>query len=1085
MNSLLKWFADNHVAANLLMLVIMVSGLVSVLTIVQEVFPETDLDLITASVVFLGGTPSEVEESICVKIEEQVQGIDGIKKITSRSSEGIGSVTIELESGTDQQKAYNDIKAEIDRIITFPAETEKPVVTLVDRKRPVMDIIVSGDTDERSLKVLADRVRDDLMNQAGITYAEVAGTRPYEISIEVSESALRAHGLSLGQVAQAVRANSLDLPGGKVKTDGGEILIRTKGQRYTGEEFGRIVAVSKPDGTRVLLSEIATIHDDFEDVDLRTRMDGRPAALVSVYRSGNENVLDVARTVKQYVAEQGAALPDGIKLAIWQDRSRLYRERMNLLLKNGAMGLVLVFGVLAVTMQIRLAFWVALGILVAFLGAFWVLPLFGVTLNMISLFAFILSLGIVVDDAIVVGENVFARRERGEDPQTAARRGVVEVGGPVVFAVLTTVAAFSPLLNVEGMMGKFMYPMAVVVIAVLTFSLIESLLILPAHLATVKSVRLHGAEVPRELRQAPGLRGWYHRSKHLVSERLEWFVGTVYRKHLRWCLRNRAIVMAIGAAVLLITLGWAGAGHIRFTFMPKIESDTVTAALTLPQGTTMADALATATRIERALDAVRSDLTDDLPPGTPDQVISVQTTIGQQPRSAGGAGPMGGQDTGRGPHLMEVSAELLPGEQRAVKASEIARRWRERTGAIPDAVELSFAANLFSAGKPIQVQLSSSNPQDLVAAAGDLKQELAAYPGVIDISDSFREGKLELKLSLKREARALGLSLRDLADQVRQGFYGAEVMRIQRGRDEVKVMVRYPEAERTSLAFVEGMRVRTPAGAEVPFAQVARVELGRGYASIDRTDRQRVVNVFGDIDEDRANASVVLADLEARVLPELLARYPGLRYDLEGQEQERAESMRSLGIGFLLAVFLIYALLAVLFRSYLQPVLVMSAIPFGIVGAIWGHVLMGWDLTLLSMFGVVALAGVVVNDSLLMIDFINRARALGRSVDDAILESGVRRFRPIMLTSVTTFLGLTPLLLETSLQAQFLIPMAISLGFGVLFATGITLLLVPVSYSLLVSMKRYFGLEDHVYVSESDLESSRTSGDFDGLSTEP
>ncbi len=425
-----------------------------------------------------------------------------------------------------------------------------------------------------------------------------------------------------------------------------------------------------------------------------------------------------------------------------------------------------------------------------------------------------------------------------------------------------------------------------------------------------------------------------------------------------------------------------------------------------------------------------------------------------------------------------MSAELLPGDQRTVKATEIARRWRERTGAIPGAVELSFASNLFSAGKPIQVQLSSPVTGQLVSAARDLKEELATYPGVIDISDSFREGKLELKLSLQPDARNLGLSLRDLADQVRQGFYGAEVMRIQRGRDEVKVMVRYPEAERTSLEFIEGMRVRTPAGAEVPFGQVARVEVGRGYASIDRTDRQRVVNVLGDIDEERANAGEVLADLEVRVLPELLASYPGLRYSLEGQEQERAESMRSLGVGFLLAVFIIYSLLAVLFRSYLQPLLVMSAIPFGIVGAVWGHVLMGWDLTLLSMFGVVALAGVVVNDSLLMIDFINRARALGRPVEQAIMESGVRRFRPILLTSVTTFLGLTPLLLETSLQAQFLIPMAISLGFGVLFATGITLLLVPVSYSVLVSFKTYFGLEDHVYVSESDLESSRDSGDF-------
>jgi len=1073
-NAMMTWFSENHVAANLLMVVIMVAGVTAVATIVQEVFPETELDIITASVVFLGGTPSEVEESVCIKIEEQIQGVDGLKKVTSKASEGIGTVTIELDTGTDKQKAYDDIKSYIDRIITFPEQTEKPVVTLVELKRPVLDVIVFGDASERTLKVLADRVRDDLMALDGITYAEVGGTRPYEISIEVSEAALRAHGLSLGQVTQAVRLNSLDLPGGSVKTDGGEVLIRTKGQRYTGEEFARIVAISKPDGSQVTLDQIATVKDTFEDVDMRTRMDGHPAAIVSVYRSGDENVLDVAAAVKTYLDEGSSVLPAGMEAAVWRDRSTIYRDRMNLLLKNGIIGLFLVFGVLALTMQFRLAFWVALGILISFLGAFWVLPWFGVTLNMISLFAFILSLGIVVDDAIVVGENIFARRERGENAQQASTRGVLEVGGPVIFAVLTTVTAFTPLLNVEGMMGKFMFPMAIVVIAVLMFSLVESLLILPAHLASVKNVRLHGAVVPEHLRNAPGLRGRYHRSKHLVSESLEKFVNTYYSRSLNWALNNRAIVMALATGTLLVTMGWAAGGHIKFVFMPRIEADTINCALTLPQGTTMEEATAAAEHIEAALAGVRQEFTEQ----GDDVVKRVQTTIGSQPRASGGSGPMGGSSTGSGAHLLEVSVELLPADQRTVGAGTVARRWREATGSIPDAVELSFTADLFQAGKPIQVQLSSPDTEDLVEAAHELKAELATYPGVIDISDSFREGKLEMKLNLKPEARTLGLTLDDLARQVRAGFYGSEVMRIQRGRDEVKVMVRYPENERTSLGHIEDMRVRTPDGTEVPFARVATVEIGRGYASIDRTDRQRIVNVFGDIDMDIANATEILADMEVRVLPDLLSRHPGLRYDLEGQEQERQESMQSLGRGFVLAIFIIYSLLAVLFRSYLQPLLVMSAIPFGIVGAIWGHVLMNWDLTLLSMFGVVALAGVVVNDSLLMIDFVNRARAAGLSLHDALMRSGARRFRPILLTSVTTFLGLTPLLLEQSLQAQFLIPMAISLGFGVLFATAITLILVPVSYSLQVSFKNFFGLKDEVYVPAGEAELGLGKGEF-------
>jgi multidrug efflux pump subunit AcrB len=721
---------------------------------------------------------------------------------------------------------------------------------------------------------------------------------------------------------------------------------------------------------------------------------------------------------------------------------------------------------------------VALGIGISFLGAFWVLPWFGVTLNMISLFAFILSLGIVVDDAIVVGENIFARRERGEDAQTAASRGVLEVGGPVVFAVLTTVTAFSPLLAVEGMMGKFMFPMAVVVIAVLAFSLVESLLILPAHLSTVKQVRRFGAEVPREVREAGGLRGLFHRSKHVVSEKLEWFVRHVYRGHLDWSLRNRSIVIAVATAVMLITVGFAGGGHIEFTFMPRIESDTVTASLTLPQGTTMEESLAAARRLEDSLAQVEERIAADLPADARQPVQLVQTTVGSQPRASGSGGPMGQTTGGSGAHLLEVSVELLSADQRTVSAGEVARRWRQATGAIPEAVELTFSADLFSAGKPIQVQLASSVTEDLNRAAQELKAELATYPGVIDISDSFREGKLELKLDLKPEARALGLTLEDLARQVRAGFYGAEVMRIQRGRDEVKVMVRYPERERTSLGHVEDMRVRTPQGAEVPFTRVAAAEIGRGFSAIERADRQRIVNVFGDVEEGEANATEILAALEAEFLPRLLERYPGLQYDLEGEEQERQESVQSLARGFLLAIFVIYSLLAVQFRSYLQPFLVMSAIPYGVVGAIWGHVIMGWDLTLLSLFGVVALAGVVVNDSLLMIDFINRARRSGLGVHDALLQAGQRRFRPILLTSITTFLGLSPLLLEQSLQAQFLIPMAISLGFGVLFATSITLILVPVGYSILTSFKRFFGLKDAVYVSEGEAELGLGFGEF-------
>jgi len=1083
MKGVITWFAENHVAANLLMAAICVAGFMAMMSAKQEVFPEMVLDMISVRVPYLGGTPSEVEESVCVKVEEQIQGVDGIKKITSTASEGTGAIIVELDRDADGQKVLDDIKSEVDRIITFPAETEKPIITLLERRRQVIDVVVSGDVSERALKIIADNTRDDLVAIDGISYAEVVGTRPFEISIEVSEQTLQAHGLSLADVTRAVRLNSLDLPGGSVKTDAGEILVRTKGQRYTGKEFASIVVITRPDGTVVTLDQIAVVRDEFEDVDIASRLDGRPAAVIAVYRTGDEGVLDVTDAVKEYVRNRQESLPAGVGMTTWYDRSEIYRGRMNLLTRNGVMGLILVFICLATFLQLRLAFWVALGIAISFLGAFYVIPWFGVSLNMISLFAFIISLGIVVDDAIVIGENIFSHRERGLGAHQVAVRGTIEVAGPVTFAILTTVVAFMPIAFVEGIMGKFLYSVPVVVIAILLFSLVESLLILPAHLSTIKHVRRHGEEVDSELATMSGLRGWYHRNKGIVSRQLENVVNNFYRKHLQWALAHRGLVVAIALGGFLIIMGVVAGGHIRFTFMPHIDADNVVCALTLPQGATVADAHTAVDQIESALDELKAEIAAERPPDAPGVFRYTFTTIGSQPRTSQ-SGPGISMAGAGGAHLVEVNAELEKAEIRGMSSSDIAARWRDLTGAIPGAVSLSFTSDLFGGGKAIQVQLSSPRTDDLLAAAQRLKLELADYPGVTDISDSFREGKVEVKLNLKPEARTLGLSLSDLARQVRQGFYGDEAMRIQRGRDEVKVMIRYPEEERRSLGDIENMRVRTPGGAEVPFYRVAEVQIGRGYASIDRADRQRIVNVYGDVDQSVTNANEVLSAVQASFLPQLLADYPGLRYTLEGRERDQQESMQSLARGFSFAIFLIYVLLAVLFKSYVQPLIVMSAIPFGLMGAVIGHLLMGWDLTLLSMFGVVALTGVVVNDSLIMIDFINRARRAGATLHEAVVQSGVRRFRPIMLTSVTTFAGLTPLLLEKSLQARFLIPMAISLGFGVMFATMITLMLIPVGYSLMADAKRRLGARDD-YASPSDAgENMQPSGDRDAPASE-
>ncbi|MBE0566908.1 MAG: efflux RND transporter permease subunit [Krumholzibacteria bacterium] len=1053
MNGLIRWFSTNHVAANLLMVTIVAAGLMSAANIKQEVFPEITMDMVTVSVPYLGATPAEVEEAVCIRVEEAVQGVDGIKKITSAATEGLGIVTIELDRGTDRRKALDDVKAEVDRIVTFPAETEKPIVTLVEPRQQVIDVVIHGDVPERTLKLLADKVRDDLLTDPDITYVSIAGTRPFEISIEVAERDLQAYGLTLDEVMRAVQANSLDLPGGSVKTEGGEILVRTRGQRYTGQEFGRIVVITAPDGTEVTLDRIARVRDGFEDVDTASFLDGDRSAIIQVYRTGEQGVLRVTDAAKDYVAAARDGLPPGIGITTFNDRSIIYKSRMDLLLRNGVAGLVLVFLCLALTLQFRLALWVSLGIAISFLGAFWTVPLFGVSLNMISMFAFIVSLGIVVDDAIVVGENVHSWRERGRSPQAAATLGTREVAVPVTLAVLTTVVAFLPLAFVEGTMGKFMFNVPVVVISILMFSLVESLLILPAHLATMKS--MGEQEADRAAR-------WYGRLKDRVDAGLKGLVERAYRPSLGFALVHRPVAVAVALATLLVTFGFVAGGHVEFTFMPKVDADNLVAALTLPQGTTIEDAEQAVAQLEASLEQVRREFDARRDPQAPSVITHVATSVGSQPRSSQVRPMDGAGGGGGGAHLVEVNAELLKAEFRDVPSPDLARRWRELCGPVTGAVSLTFSANLFQGGSPVSVQLSSPDTGALLQAARELKEQLGGFPGVIDISDSFREGKVEMQLGLRPEARTLGITLADLARQVRAGFYGAEAMRIQRGRDEVKVMVRYPEDERRSLGNIESMRIRTPGGDEVPFGRVATVDIGRGFATIERADRQRVVAVTADVDQDLANADAINALLRGEILPRLVAAHPGLRWSMEGEQRQQAESLGSLKRGFVLAILLIFVILAVQFRSYSQPVIIMTAIPFGLVGAIWGHILMGIDLTLISMFGVVALTGVVVNDSLIMIDFINRARREGVGMRAAVIDSGVRRFRPIMLTSLTTFAGLTPLLLEKSLQARFLVPMAVSLGFGVVFSTFITLILIPVSYTLLSDLKVRLGMGDRM-----------------------
>ena len=1039
MNRWIAWMAANHVAATLLLLGCAVGGLILAFAVKQEVFPEIALDRVVITVSYPGASPEEVEEGIILKIEENIGGVDGVKEILATAAEGLATVSAVVDTSADPDQVLQNIKSEVDRITTFPADAEKPVISKALIKNEVISVVVYGPAGERALRQWAERVRDDLLALPEITQAELVGVRPYEIAIEIPEEVLRAHRLTLEEVAARVKAASQDIPGGTIKSEGGEILLRTKERRYLGREYEEIVIGADPDGMLLRVRDIATVRDGFEDIDLISRFNGQPAAMVQVFRVGNQKPTVIADTVRAYVHSRQAALPHSVEMALWNDNTEVLRSRFNLLLKNAAIGLLLVFVILGLLMEFKLALWVMLSLPVSFLGALLFLPSFDISINMISLFAFIMALGIVVDNSVVVGESVYEHRSQGKtngpgdnDPVTplaAAVDGTREVAVPVVFSVLTTVAAFAPLLYISGTMGKFISNIPLVVISILLVSLVISLFSLPALLArTDRPVPVH----------AEGDRFRLHLSANRLLTRL---IDGPYRRTLNFCLQWRGLTLALALVMLLLTVGFVGGGFLKFRFMPEVEGDIIMVELEMPVGTLVEQTAGVEQFItEQALATVAEF---DASRSAGETIMRhIYSVIGG---TVAGGGP-GGGGSHSGTNLANIILFLQPIEIRELPSAQVAARWREKVGEIPGVRSLTFTTNLIRFGANIDVQLAHDDFATLLPARDRLKADLARYPGVSDIADTFPEGKRELKLRLTPEARSLGLTEENLGRQVRSAFYGAEALRLQRGRNEVKVMVRYPEGRRESVWDLEQLRLRASDGSEIALPRAAEIVEGRGFAEINRHDRKRVINITANVDSRQANAEEILAALKAGTLAELTTAHPGLTYDLEGEERERRESMGSMMQGFALALFAIYALLAIPLRSFGQPLIIMAAIPFGIVGALLGHAILGYDISMLSIFGMVALSGVVVNNSLLLIDRINRNRQEGNPAITAVVEAGQRRFRPILLTSLTTFFGLFPMILETSVQAQFLIPMAISLGFGVLFSTLITLILVPTLY---------------------------------------
>jgi len=1008
--------ARNPVAANLLMAGMLVGGLLMAFRITQEVFPQIDLDFVQISVAYPGASPAEVEQGVLLAIEEGVRPLVYVKEVRATALEGVGTVSVELEAGTDRNKALADVKNAVDRITSFPQEIERPVVMLPERRAEAVSLVIFGDAGPKVLHEVGERVREELLQLDDVTTVDLMGVKPLEIGIEVPQEKLRAHGLSLPQIAERVRRTALELPAGGVKTAGGEFLLRTAERRDLAREFADIPLVTGGDGQAVRLGDLASITDGFADVDMEAFFEGQPAVVLDVYATGDQSPGAVARAVQAFAEKLQPGLPPGVRATTWNDMAKLYEDRLDLLRRNSLQGLLLVLIILGLMLELRLAFWVTVAIPTSFLASFLLLPALDVTLNMMSLFGFIIALGMVVDQAIVVGENIFRLRRQGQARVEAAIRGTKEVFVPVFFSVATTLVAFAPLLFMPGMRGKWMVAIPIVVILVLCWSLVESFLVLPASLAALRE-------------HQTGLLGWLTRNQERLVNAVEAFNLRVYTPVVRAAVRQRWLVLAFGVAACLAAAGLIAGGRVKIIDMPREESDWVMMEARLPFGVAPEETRALLKRILGAADRVIEE--------NGGRRISLGTF------SVLGLSVMRGSSS-QGGHVASAIVTLVPSSERQIGSAEFVEKWRAAIGEVPGLEAISFNAATGGGHKPIDLELHHPDTPSLEAAAQELARALGGFEGVKDIDDGIELGKPQLDFKLSPEGALAGLTVADLAAQVRASFHGAEALRQQRGRNELKVMVRLPEADRRKLRTVEELVVRTPDGGEMALRQAASVRAGRAYTAINRVNGQRTARVQAEVEDAKANVQEITASLYAGVVPGLQARYPGLGFGFAGRQRDMRDMNAFIQMAFWFAMLAMYVLIAIPLRSYVQPItVVLAAVPFGFLGAILGHWAMGLNLSMISMMGLVALAGVAVNDSIIMADAANVFRAEGASVEQAAVKAAAQRLRPILLTSLTTFGGLAPMIFETSVQARLLIPMAVGLGFGVLGSTLSAMLIAP------------------------------------------
>ena len=1037
MNAAIKWMAEHPVASWLLMIIVVAGGALTASNMPQKTFPEFALDSVSITVSYNGASPTEIQDSIVRPIEDELSGVDGIDDISGTISEGRGGVTVTFLDGEDIEAKLEEIKTEVESITTFPDDAEDPVVVRSDNATRVLEIAIHGDTTERVLKEEARRLKDELIAIDGISFAEIANTRDYEVSIEIDRDTLRAYGLTLGEVARVVGVNSLELPGGTIDTQSVAIPIRTIGRNYTQSDFENIVIRSSDSGAQVLLRDIATVKDGFEDADIASSFNGTPAVSVNVYRVGDEQILNIVDLAQQHLNDSyRPSLEQGIEATIWQNEATQLQSRIDLLTKNAVIGLGLVVLCLALFLDVRLAFWSAAGIAISFAATFIVMGAMGMSINMISLFGFILAIGIVVDNAIVVSENIYKNGENGLSPQEAAVKGTQRIAVPVIFSTLTTLVAFWPLLQMPAPLGSFLGDIPTVVMIVLSLSLLQALLILPRNLS---SLAIGVTYTPNLVFRALGsVRG-------IIDRALKWFIQNPLDAALRFCVRRFLIPIAGVVALMMLTIGLLSYGYVRFQFFPSIDGEFVTANVEMTDGTTFQRTADVAETLRIGAIRAGERLQETLPNGAPNVLIGQYVVVGI---GAGGGGPTG-DAAPTAPTLAQVVVEVTRASERSWETADFEALWLEEVGRVAGVNSLTISSSLVDAGDAIAVELSLPDGEEIEPVVAKLREGLTNIPGVFQIEDDASSGRLEYKLALKPEARLYGLTLQDLATQTRNGFFGVEATTVQRGQDSVDVMVRFPSEDRDSLSDLLDTRIATPSGDLIPLSVVARLEEGVSPSEIQRQNGRRVTTVTADVDQSVTTNGEANRIIREELLPPLMEANPGLNAGFGGEQETQGDAQAALSQALGIAVFVIFALLALIFRSFVQPIVVMIAIPLGLIGAVTGHYMLGIPLGLLSIFGIIGLAGVVINNSLVMIDLYNEYLAKGHDVVDAVVEGTKDRFRPILLTSVTTFLGVYPLIMETSLQAQFLIPLAVSIGYGVLIGTGVIIFAIPAIFVLL------------------------------------